>query len=348
MRLQIYLLGLFSLVVILAACKSPYLSPPAVLSPAATPTPAQPIPLGLASVSEGLAKLRSYRASQVVEFEGVRAGQPVQGRIESLTEVVRQPPAFHTYLKITTPISNPNLSPGVSEFYRLGDTVYLKKGDAAEWLTFTDSVATPGQLGFLELERLITLPQVLTQPPRPELLNGQKVQRYSFTAADVSDPNLIFEPAQGDLWLADPGPFLAQYAISATLRLLTPDPRTHLLDQGHVNLRYTLTEANSPIKITLPDQALIHPLNALPRLSDARMVAVFPTFMEYTSAITAVGAAQFYRAQLPPQGWSEQQAELFNEKGRLTFAKGDSTLTVLITPADEKERVQVLVELKTP
>lgn len=318
-------------------------------SPGITPTPVQPISLDLASINEGLDQLRSYRASLIVEFEGSRAGQPIQGRLESLTEVVRQPPALRHYLKVTKPITSLTLlSPGVSEFYRLGDKVYAKKGDNGYWFTFTDSAVAPGQLGFFELARLITLPPQVTQPPRPELLNGQKVQRYSFTAADLSDPTLVFEQAEGDLWLADPGPYLAQYVISATLRQATPNPTAHLIDQGRMKVRYTLADANSNIKITLPDQALTGPLTALPRPPDARIVSIFPAFIEYTSAITPAGAAQFYRDQLAAQQWTEQRAELYNEKGRLIFAKGNQTMTILITPADEKGRVQVLVELKTP
>jgi hypothetical protein len=64
------------------------------------------------------------------------------------------------------------------------------------------------------------------------------------------------------------------------------------------------------------------------------------------SAITPITAALFYRDQLTSQGWTENQAEIFNEKARLTYAKDDESLTVLINPADERDKIKVLLDLK--
>lgn len=315
-------------------------------SPVTTLTPA-PISLELKSATAGLADLESYRANLMVEFDGTRNGQPAQGRLEALTEVTRQPAALHQYLKVNTPLTGTEIISGVSEFYRVADQIYVKRGPAGAWFTFTDSTVSAADLGFFALDRLIILPAVVSSP-RPELLESQKVQHFSFTEQDLSAPNLIFEQAEGDLWLAQPGGYLAQYVISATVRVVIPDPKVHLFDQGQLNLRYTVSDPNADLTITPPGKAQVErgALSRLPRLPDAKIVSVFPTFIEYTSAITPIGAALFYRDQLISKGWTENQADIFNEKARLTYAKDDASLTVLITSGDEQDKIKVLLDLK--
>lgn len=316
-------------------------------SPPVTPTP---FVLEAGLVRRGLSQLQSYRANLIVEFEGTRNQQPVQGRIESLVETTRQPQALHQYLNVQTSLTGTEIITGVSEFYRVGDEVLVKKGDQGEWFRFTDAAASPEQLGFVALERLITLPPQLRSAPQPEILAGQPVQRYSFNAADLSDPNLSFETAQGDVWLAQAGQYLAQYVLSATLRVIIPDPAAHLFDQGRLNLRYTISDVNQAFEIQPPDDVITpdNPLSQLPRLPDAAILSIFPTFIEYTSATTPLSTTLFYQAELPKLGWTEEisHSEVFKEKARLNFSKAGQSLTILITPAEEDKRTKIL--LQTP
>lgn len=230
--------------------------PAAVPSPVTTPSPAPPLRLDLAAVDDGLADLSSYRANLSVDFEGTRGGQPAEGRLESLTEVTRQPAAWHHYLKVAATIPQAELFPGPAEFYRVADKVYLKKGTEDRWLTFKDRDISPEALGFFNLEDLIILPSGISRPPQSEFLDGMAVQHYTFTAGNLATPNLIFEQAQGDLWLAAPDNCLVQYVISATIRVVIPDPKIHIFDQGHLNLRYTLTQINAPFDIIPPQSVL--------------------------------------------------------------------------------------------
>ena len=284
-----------------------------------------------------------------MEFEGTRNGHPASGRLESLTEVTRKPAVLHQYLKVDTTIPNPEIISGTVEFYRVSDKVYVKKGDEGRWFTFTDGSVSPDTLGFFALDRLIILPPMVSQPSQPELLDDLKVQHFTFTESDLTEPNIIFEKAEGDLWLATPGNYLAQYIISATLRIVIPDPKAHIFDQGHFNLRYTPSDVNANFDI-IPPQAVLtksDPLSALPHLPDAKIVSIFPTFIEYTSSITPVNAALFYRDELTAQDWTEDNVEIFNEKARLTFSKEGQNLTIVINPHEDPQRIKVLLDLKT-
>ncbi len=322
-------------------------NPTARESPVTTPSPAPSLRLDLAAVDDGLADLSSYRANLIVDFEGTRGGQPAKGRLESLTEVTRQPAAWHHYLKAAATLPQAELAPGPAEFYRVADKVYLKKGAEGRWVTFKDGDISPEALGFFNLEDLIILPSGVSRPPQPEFLDGMAVQHYTFTAGNLAMPNLIFEQAQGDLWLATPDNYLVQYIISATIRVVIPDPKAHIFDQGHLNLHYTLTDVNAPFDIIPPQNALTrsNPLGSLPRLPDAQIISVFPTFIEYTSAISPVGATLFYQDELTAQGWTENTLTVFTEKARLSYSKEGQALTVLINPA-ENDKIKVLLDLK--
>jgi hypothetical protein len=314
----------------------------------ATPISTQPFAPGLISANDRLAALRSYRANLIVEFEGTRNGHPASGRLESLIEVTREPAVLHQYLKVDTILPNPEIISGTAEFYRVSDKVYVKKGDEGHWSTFTDGSVSPDTLGFFALDRLIILPSIVSQPSQPELLDDLKVQRFTFTESDLTEPNIIFEKAAGDLWLAEPGNYLAQYVISATLRIVIPDPKAYIFDQGHFNLHYTLSDVNANFDI-IPPQAVLtksDPLGALPRLPDAEIVSVFPTFIEYTSSVTPVNAALFYRDELTAQEWTEDNAEIFNEKARLIFSKEGQTLTIVINLHEDRQRIKVLLDFR--
>lgn len=348
-KLQNFGLLLFILSVVLSACAvNPLFQPNTAPTapPVATLTP-PPIALNLKSATAGLADLQSYRAKLTVDFEGTRNGQPTQGRLESLTEVTRQPAAWHQTLKVNTTLTSTEIISGVSEFYRAGEQVYVKRGTEGAWFSFSDGAVSPADLGFFALDRLIVLPAVVSSP-QAELLDGQKTQRFSFTGQDLAAPNLIFERAAGDLWLVPPDKYLAQYVISATVRVVIPDPKAHLFDQGRLTLRYTVSDVNAELTITPPNESQVErsPLSRLPRLPDAKIVSIFPTFIEYTSAITPIAAALFYRDQLITEGWTENQADIFNEKARLLYAKDDESLTVLITPGEERDKIKVLLDLK--
>ena len=236
-----------------------------------------------------------------------------------------------------------------TEFYRVSDKIYIKKGGQGRWFTFTANSVSPDTLGFFALDRLIVLPATVSQPAQPELLDDLKVQHFTFTESNLAEPNIIFEKAEGDLWLATPGNYLVQYVISATLRIVIPDPKAHIFDWGQLNLRYTTTDLNANFDI-IPPQAVLtksDPLSALPQLPDAKIISIFPTFLEYTSSITPVNAALFYRDELTAQDWIEDNVEIFNEKARLTFSKEGQNLTIVINPHQDPQKIKVLLDLKT-
>jgi hypothetical protein len=315
--------------------------------PAATPE--NGFPIAPTRLESRLDQLDSYRTQLTLDFEGTQAGQPAAGHIEALTEVNRKAAAQRHLLKIEGTISN--TPTGRFEFFQLDRQIYLfKVGETIQFEAAPNQQLSPGEFGFLEPDKWAILPPATAHPPQPGTLNGIEVQRYHFTEADLKDPHFSFSQAQGELWLAVPENYIVQYVISATLKTVTPLPGAHLLDEGQLNLHYSLTDTNTDFTIESP--AVLTDTNpadlaAIPRLPDAQIISFFPALIEYTSAISSISATLFYRDELFARDWTESSSDIFNEKSNLVFAKEGQTLTIIITPAGEPDKIKILLDLKS-
>ncbi|MBN1217396.1 MAG: hypothetical protein JXM69_00590 [Anaerolineae bacterium] len=316
------------------------------LSPLPTPTPVL-YTLGPASLDSGLDELNSYRTQITVEVAGQRNGDDVVGHLEAATEVTHRPTALHQILRIDGHLPQTRIPGGISEFYRLDDQVYLKKAGDTLWSQFTAPDPSPGQFGFFELEHLGALPLAVFTPPLTETLNGFDVRHFHFTETDLNHPNFIFNQAQGEVWLADPGDLVVQYIISTTLRVTVPDPTAHLFEQGQLILHYTLTDVNADFTISPPADAVptTNILSNLPRLPDATIISAFPNLVEYVSATSAISATQFYQQELAAREWNAEDVTLFQEKAHLTYTKEGQRLTLIITPTDDAQKTKIVLNL---
>jgi hypothetical protein len=349
---RLYLFGLFILI-ITTGC-TPGVTQLLGRRPAATEaalpaaTTETRLPIAPPTLESRLDQLNSYRTQLILDFEGTRIGQPASGHIEALTEVNRKAAARHHLLTIAGPI--PNVPTGRFEFFQFDRQLHLFKPDeTVQFEIAPNQQLSPGELGFLEPDKWAVLPLTTTHPPQPSTLNGHDVQRYTFTEADLKDPHLSFSQAQGELWLATPENYIVQYVISATVKTVTPLPGAHFLDEGHLNLRYSLIDVNADITIEPP--AVLTDTNSanlasIPRLPDAQIVSFFPALIEYTSAISSISATLFYRDELSALDWAESSSTIFNEKSNLVFDKEGQTLTIIIVPAGQPDKIKVLLDLK--
>ncbi len=322
-------------------------------APTPTATPVR-YALNVTSAQAGLDELTSYRASLQVEFDGIRNDQAIAGRIESITELAPSPRTIHRYLKTEVITPTAQLANGVAEYFESESRLYLKKAGEDTWLVLTEGQSsaeppTAAELGWLELDPLLVIPPTVASPPQPETLDQLGVEHYRFTKNDLPDNDIVFEQAQGDVWLATHGQLVLGYTLSATVNIPTPLPNAHLLDRGRLKVEYALTEVNDKLTITPPEIESIlaeNQLERLPRLPEAQIISIFPTLLEYTSVISPISATLYYRDELEAQEWTETGADIFNEKSRLSYAKDGEVITILVTPGDKPDQVRVVLDVK--
>ncbi len=342
--LRLLLLGLAVSVSQLACAGAPgQLDAPAE---SATQPPAQ-FQHGLASPADNLEQLTSYRADYVIGYAGSRAGQPVNGQIELQTDVDR----LHQATRTAQNIESPNLAGQPIELVRLPNATVLKQGDDLSWFRVAnDRGIDPVDMGILAgLENLVVLPSVVSSPPVFETWQGRNVQKYVFTAQDLNTPAIDFTGAQGEMRVDVDGNFLVQYALTATIAAQSVAPAADLFDSGQLTLTYSLSHPNA-LTISVPedDRPLVsNSLTALPRPIDAELTAIYPTLLEYTSAITPISATLYFGSQLPPLGWTQTITGVFVEKARLAFNRDHEDITVLVAPQPDSSRNKVTVSLVT-
>ncbi|MCB0155730.1 MAG: hypothetical protein KDF65_13110 [Anaerolineae bacterium] len=349
MRSIIKISVLTAMIALLTGCRFFLPAPPAPppLQPTPTPTPRLQFTVGPVSADLGREALDSYQASLRLEFTGTLEERPVSGQVEALSEVVKQPPARHLYLSVTG--QPPRMLPrGVSEVFQNENELYFKKASDAAWSQITADESAIERLDLFDPERLILIPTTVTVPPQPELLNEREVEHYRFDELDLTGPAITFESAQGDLWLTRPDNILVQYTLSATVRMPLADPAIRLFESGQLKLSYALSDRDAPLEIRLPETVTreTSALAALPQLPDAQIVTAFPSLLEYTSAISAISATLFYREQLNALDWTEESAEIFNEKASLTFSKEDQTLSLIIAPAETSDTIKIVLNVE--
>jgi len=316
------------------------------LEPTITPTPVR-YPLDARLVSAAASdNITSYRVNLIAEFDGLKQQEIVTGSLESLIEIDRDDATRHYYTKINGP---PPLVGGITEVFQTDSRIFLKEPDKATWQMWSvaDQAETP-PANFPRWENLLLLPESVLTPPQPQTLNEQSVEHYTFTAADLDRPDIVVQKTQGDVWLSVPDKIVRQYAISTTLKYITPPAKAYLFDQGQLQLRYTVSEVNQPLTITPPDVEAIFagtPFAALPRLPDATINAIFPGLIEYSSAQSPISATIFYRDELLTQDWEETNADIFNEKANMSFSKADDRLSVVIIPRENGGPTQIGLSL---
>jgi hypothetical protein len=313
------------------------------VSPSPTPTP-QIFNITPTSVISGLEQLDSYRANLIVDTAGVLDGKPAAGHFESLTEVNRPQSIQRTYLYI----DNPPDAPAISDFYRIQNQIYIVQGEETKQFTIeAGQPYSPAAAGLLELETLIILPQRVSTQPQITTIDEHNALRYTFDQSHLNSSNLLFRQAQGEVWVAVPGNYVLQYVISATVKTIAP-PTTHIIDEGSLTIRYRLADINAAIAIIPPTTDIgATPFANFPPPPEAEIIAIYPTLIEYSSAISPISATLFYQSGLPPQGWIEEQMELFEEKARLVYSKDKHRLTILITPADIPPKIKIALNMET-
>ena len=338
MPLRLLILGL-SLVVLVSACDAGT-DASSVSTPEATP-----YTLSLESARTQLSHVDSYEAAYDVYFEGTRGGQAVSGHITSVMQADNQDDAAHIRMTVSGDEAGFENITEPLEYYRRDNTIYVK--EPLGWTWFEQMPGTrilPEDVGLFDLNSLFLMPKTSSAPAETDTFEGEPVTKWDFTEHDLSDPNVIVERAAGTIWLDDEN-LVRRYALTATLRFVTPIPHAHILDEGDLALSYEVTGLNERQTIRPPRQLLFHnSLAELPRPDDAELTAVYPALLEYTSAISPVSATLFYQNELSTLGWTSVLTDVFEEKARLAFSKDDQTNHIIINPAQDK-KVKVVLSL---
>jgi hypothetical protein len=300
----------------------------------------------------GLNELSAYRVNFVMAFDGQSGDQPSVGKIEMLLEVTKDPPARHLKMSMEGTTVEEEGGTNAIDFYKLGDMVYMKNAAMGDtWISFSGEDAGAFEQGFFAPDEQLDLPKTAHCDSQVETINGISAAHCSFTEEDIVGDEATYDTLRGEVWVATEGNYIVKFNLEADgYRSLQEGEG--LFDFGSVSYEYELKDPNGDFTITPPEEAqgATNPLEGItgggslgdfPTLDDAQQVTSAPGLLNYYTASDIPTVVDFYRQELPANGWQENvdQGYVGDDNASLNFQKDGDILTVVLVKEDSQTNV---------
>ncbi len=321
--------------------------------PTDTPTPEPTLePLDLTAL-EKPADLSSFRSSMEISWQGTYTdGTPASGSMAIAVEFVREPKAEHlTISGDLAGMEGLGLPEGQAlEMYVVNNTMYTNM--FGSWMQMP---AEEGGLGAEEMSFTATddLLDGLDKPKYEgtETYNGVKTRHYSFDESSFKAEGLpegmTIEDATGNIYIAVEGNYLIHMdvTISGTGLDLPTGTEGRTIQNGSMTVKIDLLDINQPITIQVPEEALQSGgvPEDIPVPADAEELANFMGMITFKSASTPQQIADFYKAEMPKNGWTESKAEEFGGMYSLEYTKEGRTASFIISSDSASGKTSVLI-----
>jgi hypothetical protein len=297
--------------------------------------------------------LTSYRASMSISVSGTDQGEPVDGSMTFLIEYTSEPLAQHLVMTTEGLEETETESMEGIEMYQLEDTTYLKLGE--QWLSVPATEETSVASGFVQPGDVLA-DTCGWKKERDTEYNGIMAHHWTaskeamtacMTAAQLSDMGDI-TAASGDLYIAVEGSYVLQMSIVFEGQDLQAVLGTEdqVLDEGRMEFTYGMSDVNEPFTIEVPAEALSSSSlpEDIPFPDDAQEVANAFGMITFNSPSTAAEVADFYKAAMPQNGWTEvsELSGLF----MMEYSKDGRTASLMISSDEDTELTSVLLTIQ--
>ncbi len=305
----------------------------------AEPEPTEDVELDPAALAQPT-DLSSYRSTFRLTVKGTEGGQEVVQELAYATEYTSEPSVQHITMS-GEGLGGEEVAEGI-EMYILEDTVYMRMGD--QWMSIPssegvtgDTIVTPDSLledtcgwknkGSTEIEGV---------PVRHWTISKEDLE--ACTPADELTTMGKLTAAGGDLYVAKDGDYVVQMDLffeGEDLDVGLGQAEDELTAE-RMEFHFTMTDVNQPFTIQVPEEALA--VNTLPEdipvPDDAQEVGNMFGMITFTSGRPAQEIADFYKEQMPANGWTEVSTSDLGDVFMLEYSKGTRTASFMISTDD--------------
>jgi hypothetical protein len=284
-----------------------------------------------------LENLNSYR-SRLIWTQTVE-GKPT----ETLTmeqEETRQPPARRIVLT-----SEGGENPGTMELVQIGNTSWMCSPDGGCIQTQQSGEESTPTFG----EGMIWKPEDFAssdyQYVGRDTVNGVRSRHYTMNLT----PEMLAGMVQGtvtatkaDVWVAD------EAGVPAYVTRFTISYEGTQEDGKKIqgDWTYEVYDVNQPITIQPPEGATGVPED-IPVYPGATDQAIMGALIMFSSADAVEDVAEFYRTQMPAQGWTAGEESTLGNMVTQEWTKGDRKASLMISPKDEGG-CSVMISIEQP
>jgi hypothetical protein len=297
-----------------------------------------------ASALAGLSDLRSYRSTMRLTMRQVQDGEELEQSMVFVVESTSEPKAQH--ISMSGEGFEDEMPSASLEMYVIEDTMYMKLED--QWLSVPATEDDMETAGIITPDTLLEDTCGWKRQDSTEV-NGVKVQHWTFSKEDMErcmPPEELtgigeLTEAGGDLYLAED----ESYIVQMDLFYEGEDLDLNLGETGEgakvqrVEVHYTMTDVNEPFAIEVPEEALASGTlpEDIPIPEDAQEVTNMFGMLTFTSPTGIQEIAEFYKTEMPGNGWSEISVNEMSGMYMLEYTKESRTASFMITTGDSGE-----------
>lgn len=331
---------------------------PTEAPPTDTPTPEpteEPAELDVSTLASS-DSYTSYRSRVTITVAGIQDGEEIEQTLEFTLEETTDPRAQHIVMAGEGLGDLESAGLDSIEMYTVEDTMYMKMGE--DWLSM------PADEGGSFDDEMFT-PETFTEDTcgwkmeaDTEVL-GYEVHHYSVdragleacATADMLDELGDVEVFDGDMYITIEGKYLVQMDVhfegsGTTFFMGTTDGEE--LDEGTVDVHIEYWDINEPFVIEVPEEALASsgaPAD-IPVPPDATGQSNMFGMFTFQSALTPEELSDWYKAEMPNYGWTEDSAEEFGGMYTLEFSQDSRKASFMITGDADSGLSQVLITVE--
>ena len=291
--------------------------------------------IDLSDVSQGLDTLNAYKSTFNMSFDGTEDGQAKKWTVTTAEEFSKDPPAKHTVFNTTGTGSEDSkfevIEVGGKSYTIFGDTCASSETNAAP--TASQAFTPSSVIGDIQGSQLVG----------SETVNGVPAQHFKVDLSRFSTLGL-YSDATSDVWVAAPGGYVVKYTFEATGKDAFFGAGTNT--EGTIHWEYEVSNVNQPIDVAPPENCGGAQAD-IPVMADAKNASSFGDTSTYSSASAFDDVVNFYKTQMPANGWTEDESSGFSGGGfaSLSFKKDTQTASITITFDKDKNETSVLISV---
>lgn len=299
-------------------------------------------------------ELSSYRATMTMKVSGTRGGEAVENSMVILMEYTSDPQVQH--IQMTGQLMEGVDTGGVIEMYQVEGTTYIQFGD--QWLSVPSSEEMSANMAFVDPDDLID-DNCGWKQQRDTDYEGIETLHYTLSTEDAkkcmaaekwAEASDLTE-ASGELYVAKDGNYIVHMEMLLAGTGLEADLGTEeeLLDDGRMEIIFDMRDVNQPFTIDIPEDALASGQmpEDVPIPEGAAEVSNAFGMITYNTTQTPAEISDYYKAQMPANGWTEVSVQDFSGMFMLEYSKDGRTANFTIT-GDDSGETSVLIMLQEP
>jgi hypothetical protein len=156
-----------------------------------------------------------------------------------------------------------------------------------------------------------------------EELNGVATRHYTFDESILGLGMGAYENLTGDVWVAVEGDYAVKYVFDAED------------EESIMHWEWEVYDINAPFTIEPPAEAE-GAREDIPIMADATNRTAFGTMVSYDTPSDMTTVADFYREQMPAQGWTFEEGSSMDTDQfvMLNFVKEGEQGSIMLSPGD--------------